>query len=163
MDLSPTHDEGGRMKAKVLAAEMPAGRYYVGDPCYGVPTDRWMEWLEAADYLDEPKILLAELDGKPVIGVGTAYGDGEYPGSDGNRYPVDAGLIGAVPAELVKEEKPFGMELVIFQEAFEVRYEEENGTICLGALEIQTDPPEEDTCWNCGEEEHYCRCDEEEE
>jgi hypothetical protein len=55
---------------------MPAGRYWVGDPCYAVPSERWMEWLEAADYMNAGRYLLAELDGRSVLGIGTAYGDG---------------------------------------------------------------------------------------
>jgi len=31
-------------------ARVPAGTYWIGDPCYTIPTDEWMEWLDAADY-----------------------------------------------------------------------------------------------------------------
>lgn len=89
---------------KVIA---PAGTYWVGDPCYSVPDDRWMEWLEAAEY-DHPDRgdapLIAELDGLTVVGVSTAYGDGDYPSyslpEKGRKikFWVDAGMIGLVPA-----------------------------------------------------------------
>ena len=81
-------------KKNIESVTMPAGEYWVGDPCYSVPDARWMEWLEAADYINERRYLLAEIDGQPVLGIGTAYGDGLFPGSDGNEYAVDAGLIG---------------------------------------------------------------------
>lgn len=131
------------MKAKVLieAAQMPAGSYWVGDPCYAVPDERWMEWLEAANYMDDPRILLAELDGQPVLGVGTAYGDGEYYSETGEAFPVDAGLIGLTPAALVTEE-PSGMHLVEFKHDFTCRYDE--GKIVLGHITIDTDPPADD-------------------
>lgn len=121
---------------------MPAGRYWLGDPCYSVPDDRWMEWLKAARF-DEPdgrRFLLAELDGYPVMAIGTAHGDGEYPGSDGFSYPVDAGLIGLVPVELVPEgETPFGARTETFDSTFTCTYEEEGGVIVLGHIEIKTD------------------------
>lgn len=81
---------------------MPPGIYRLGDPCYSVPHHRWMEWLTAADYdaTPNPTNLFAEIDGRMVIGFGTAYGDGCYPGSNGFDYGVDAGLIGLVPIEV---------------------------------------------------------------
>lgn len=123
---------------------MPAGTYYVGDPCYSVPDERWMEYLEAARF-DQPegrRYLLAHLDGHPVLGIGTAYGDGEYPGSDGKYYPVDAGLIGLVPVE-VGIEDPFGVNTVTFDEPFECSYKDK-GTIVLGHIKIETGDWNED-------------------
>lgn len=124
---------------------MPAGTYWVGDPCYSVPDDRWMEWLQAARY-DQPesrRFLLAELDGYPVMAIGTAHGDGQYPGTDGFDYPVDAGLIGLVPYELVREE-PFGARLHTFDSPFTCTYEQEDGVIVLGDIEIRTSWDDED-------------------
>jgi hypothetical protein len=125
----------------VTAVKMPAGTYWVGDPCYAVPDNRWMEWLEAADYMNERRFLLAELDGHAVLGVGTAWGDGVYRGSDGNFYPVDAGLIGVVPVEVasagVREDL---MKKVTFDRDFECSYDDEDGegVIVLGDIRIKT-------------------------
>jgi hypothetical protein len=136
---------------------MPAGEYWVGDPCYAVADERWMEWLEAADYMSEPQILLAELDGKPVIGISTAYGDGEYLDEQGRSYPVDAGLIGLTPVELVTGE-PSEMHKVTFANDITCSYDD--GTINLGNISIDTDPDEtEDSCWRCGYAEHNCQCE----
>lgn len=126
----------------ITGVKMPAGKYWVGDPCYAVPDHRWMEWLESADYMNERRFLLAELDGMPTLGVGTAHGDGQYLGSDGKRYPVDAGLIGVTPAELV-EGHPGGMSLVEFENDFLCEYDED-GTITIGHITIDTDPDEDD-------------------
>lgn len=128
--------------SKITEVRMPAGDYYVGDPCYAVPNDRWMEWLEAADFMactGRDELLVAELDGKTIVGVSTAYGDGLYPGSDGGEYPVDAGLLGVTPVE-VATETPFGSRRVTFTEDFICRYDD--GTVILGSIEIDTDPEE---------------------
>jgi hypothetical protein len=121
---------------------LPAGEYWVGDPCYAIPDDRWMEWLEAADYRREPspRYLVADLDGHSCVGVGTAYGDGVFHGSDGNNYPVDAGLIGAVPVE-VCEGAPRGMHLMSFAGPFDLSYHD--GVIKVGNVAINTDPDDD--------------------
>lgn len=90
------------VKRGITEVTMPAGDYYVGDPCYTVPDHLWMTWLEAADYETE-NILAAEVAGHPVLGIGGFGGDGVYAGSDGNEYPVDAGVLGLVPAALARE------------------------------------------------------------
>lgn len=121
---------------------MPAGEYIVGDPCYAVPEARWMEWLVAADY-DKPnaRYLLAELDGLPVLGIGTAHGDGCFVGSDNNRYPVDAGLIGLVPVGLAGVTYRDDLsQRVTFERDFECSYD--GGVISLDDIEIDTDPDE---------------------
>jgi hypothetical protein len=125
------------MSFTIESVKVPAGEYYVGDPCYGVPNDRWMEWLEAANYQDEPRVLVAELDDKVVVGVTTAYGDGCYFDNSGHDFPVDAGLIGVVPVELVEDE-PFGMHRMFFTNDFVCAYD--NGEITIGHLVIDTDP-----------------------
>jgi hypothetical protein len=133
-------------RAVVGAIIMPAGKYYVGDPCYAVPNDRWMEWLEAADYENERRFLLADLDGYDCLGIGTAHGDGCYEGDDGNEYGVDAGLIGVVHEEVGKKGSTlYACQLVEFPEDFTCTYEEDEGTIVLGHIRIKTDPP----LWEC--------------
>lgn len=123
---------------------MPPGTYYIGDPCYSIPDERWMEWLHAARF-DEPesrRFLLAELDGYPVMAIGTAHGDGEYPGSDGFSYGVDAGLIGLVPYEVADPTTSSRTET--WDHPFTCTYEEEGGVIVLGDIEIKTDWDDED-------------------
>ena len=132
---------------------MPAGTYLVGDPCYsGIGGDKWDEWLTAAaDGATGDRILLADVDGRPVIGIHTWIGDGKYPGSDGNLYAVDSGMIGAVPVELgpVTTYDKNSMQTVTFDEPFECLYREESATIVIGHIEIETDPSDECDCGCC--------------
>lgn len=76
--------------------------FYIGDICYALNDDLYHKVWGAADYKDgkyaDPKT------GAEFAVAGTAYGDGEYQDNHGNRYPVDAGVIGLVPLELVEEE-----------------------------------------------------------
>lgn len=130
----------------------------MGDPCYSVPDERWIEWLEAADYMSEPDILLADIDGKPVLGISTAHGDGQYYDEEGRSYPVDAGLIGLVPVELAEGE-PSGAHRVTFTS--DILCETYEGKIVLGHITIDTDPDEDDMCYECGYSEWNCHCEEE--
>jgi hypothetical protein len=158
-----TIDRWGETHKEDRAAQvtMPAGAYWVGDPCYAVQEkndDWWQQWLEDAyggRDGNNVAVLLAEVNGMPVLGINTAYGDGVYEDQSGYDYPVDAGLIGLVPAELWKgdqlytngepdgNEAPFGMHYHEFPEPFACRYLEEGGTIQLGEITIKTDPKDD--------------------
>lgn len=79
---------------------VPAGKYFVGDPCYAVKdNDAWQDFVERM-FKDSPAgetVSGVMMNGYPVVGVGTMYGDGEYFDVNHNRsFPVDAGLIGVV-------------------------------------------------------------------
>lgn len=125
-------------KARLIStsALMPAGEYWVGDPCYSVPDERWHEWLDLAGSDNYKRVLLAELDGKPVIGINTSSGDGYYTDEQGRGYSVDAGLIGLTPVSLVTEDEPFSSHKVIFENDFECHYID--GKIVLGHITIDT-------------------------
>ena len=85
---------------------LPAGKYFIGDPCYVFSNDDdntdWHDVIELNTF-DDPEFT-AMLDGSPLAAYGTMYGDGVYgakmtgPLSLRKRlsgmYPVDAGLIG---------------------------------------------------------------------
>ena len=75
---------------------MPAGQYYFGDPCY-VINEGWSKLLEDTDFMEDFSTTERVLRAFP-----TAYGDGTYSGRvifSGNRFPVDAGLLGFVPVD----------------------------------------------------------------
>lgn len=86
---------------------LPAGRYYLGDPCYVFNNhNSWMLLLEASNYLEE----FIELNMRQglrgegwVAASNTQWGDGEYAATfHGARLGVDAGLIGVVHESIVK-------------------------------------------------------------
>jgi len=74
--------------------KIPAGTYFVGDPCYSFDK-KWAAILEQTDFFEKPVAL--DESGKPfAVAFSTAYGDGTYLDRDGRRYIVDAGLLGLV-------------------------------------------------------------------
>lgn len=138
---------------------IPAGRYVIGDPCYSVPDERWMEWLEAADYTEVGRgVLYAEIDGHHIVGVITAHGDGQYYSSEGHSLGVDAGVIGLVPESFAENNTSSELDVVEFTAPVTCRYAD--GVIHLGHIEIDTDPDDdwgydedddEEDCANCSE------------
>jgi len=79
-----------------------AGEYYLGDPCYTVPDHLWHKLLDSANYF-EANTPIGTVEGHEVLAFSTKYGDGTYRDQQGVKYPVDAGLIGLVPVELVEK------------------------------------------------------------
>ena len=82
------------MRAPQGIYKMPAGTYYVGDPCYSFNI-QWESILEQTEHFRFP-IFLDESDKPVVVAFPTAYGDGTYRDLDGTCYFVDAGLLGLV-------------------------------------------------------------------
>lgn len=77
---------------------------YLGDLCYALDDKVYHgEWgdkygFEDGAYKDDET-------GLEFAMVGTSYGDGCYPGSDGNDYPVDAGIIGVCDINLATKDE----------------------------------------------------------
>lgn len=80
--------------------------FYVGDICYVLSDNVYRDVWGKNGYSDGE--FLDPETGLKFAVAGTAWGDGFYQGSDGKAYPVDAGVIGIVPLELV--EKVRGLE-----------------------------------------------------
>jgi hypothetical protein len=138
-----------------VSRTIPAGTYFVGDPGYAFDDHGvWMELLKSADF-ESRDLLEASARGRSFVASGTAYGDGEYEDREGRRYPVDAGLIGVVPA---RGKTPWGMHRIEFPDEFTVSYED--GTIYIGTIAIETDPRFECDGLRCNTEveewEDYC-------
>ncbi len=117
---------------------LPAGRYFVGDPCYAIPDEKWMDFLEAGTFAGNAMIAFK---GGFAGCVNTEYGDGTYEGYGKytGPFPVDAGLLGAVSENLiegdVEELKNLGM-MVEFEAPFEIHRE---GTVVMvGHIAIET-------------------------
>jgi hypothetical protein len=91
---------------------LPAGTYFIGDPCYVL--GEWDKVIDDTNCFYEQEI--HKLHNMNYVGFHTAHGDGEYEGSDGKRYPVDAGLIGAVDIELVRQQGVINLDNLQFEE-----------------------------------------------
>jgi hypothetical protein len=89
------------MTVRTVAWEVgvPAGTYFLGDPCYAVPDPDWIPLLQSCGYFGarQPSSPLGKVNGYQVLAFGTAHGDGLYHDQEGRAYGVDAGMIGLVP------------------------------------------------------------------
>jgi hypothetical protein len=122
---------------------MPAGKYYVGDLCY-VMHDEWKEacslfFAGRNDHgCNDGEFNLA--DGRRFASYGTKYGDGVYHSQLGHSFPVDAGLIGCIKVEDIRESVDNILSLgaiLEFNEPFECSVDTD-GLIKIGYLEIPT-------------------------
>ena len=90
-------------EAEVATATKSAGEYWVGDPCYVVPDDIYQGiWGDKYKFKDG---IIDCGNGLSFQVHGTAWGDGEYKGSNGFIYGVDAGVLAIVPMELATKER----------------------------------------------------------
>ncbi|HNG12936.1 MAG TPA: hypothetical protein PL173_07625 [Saprospiraceae bacterium] len=83
---------------------VPAGKYFIGDPCYILKGDgEWNEIGNKTDWFEKMPDPI-EFGGRAIVwAAGTAYGDGSYKakgrfGDERHEFEcgVDAGLIGIV-------------------------------------------------------------------
>lgn len=90
------------IETKYRKVVVPAGKYFLGDPCYAVPNRLWDALLGSSKFFAHP---VGEVEGHKVLAFNTAYGDGVYEDQFQNEFPVDAGLIGLVPEALVDKDE----------------------------------------------------------
>lgn len=149
----------GEIKVEPLPSSMrngekitlPAGRYFVGDPCYTAGKDdkAWQDWCSTADFGSDD-VMAATFNGLPVVGLHTAHGDGSYRDFEGREYGVDAGLIGAVPEELIKKMNISEDDLknsghwVETKEPFVLEQGVIGGQLEIGSVTIATDAADDD-------------------
>lgn len=88
---------------KVFARIESEKGFYIGDTCY-VLSDKLYNGIWGDEYGYEDGVYQDPETGLMWAVASTAHGDGAYKGSDGSEFPVDAGTIGIVPLELVKDE-----------------------------------------------------------
>lgn len=126
---------------------VPAGDYYIGDPCYFFTHDDWggvVSGLLDGQQSECP-------NGLPVIGFGTKWGDGAYRGSDGFTYGVDAGMIGLVSVDgVTSADIGASCRRVTFDEPQECWGDD--GVLHFGPVTIDTkdEDDEDDECPHCG-------------
>jgi hypothetical protein len=125
---------------------MPAGRYYVGDLCY-VIRDR-SDWDAVCANSFPPDVVARGVDGEFNLPdgrryalFGTAYGDGTYNDAEGRRYLVDAGSIGCIRVEDIRDlddERIFweGGQIIEFPQPFEC--DSDGFVISIGSVSINT-------------------------
>ena len=98
-------DERSGMKItdEFQSVRVPAGEYYLGDPCYFFAHEDWSKVLDTCDCFERP--IGKAPGGQDVLGFGTAYGDGTFVGEDGFEYGVDAGMIGLVSVDGITRDR----------------------------------------------------------
>lgn len=138
---------------------MPAGKYYIGDLCYVMTDDEWDEFCSLTikgNQCFDGEFQFA--DGRKFATYGTKWGDGEYSDQYGNRYSVDAGLIGCIRIEDIRANKYEDISELGAIVEFETDFVTDGGrddpnwegTIQFGRIAIETgDDP------NSYEEEDY--------
>jgi len=135
------------MKIKSVDVIVPAGSYVLGDPCYAVPDEKWDELLESCNYFQSPIGYICFDDFRVnktfILGFPTRWGDGEYHGNNGKSYPVDAGLIGLVPVDIV-EDLDAHKEFIVTFSKDTLCTNDGSGELHFGGISIETDPQEEE-------------------
>jgi hypothetical protein len=139
------------MQIKKVEVIVPKGIYVIGDPCSAVPNDDWDDLLASCNYFQSPigYVRRGFTDKVFVLAFGTKWGDGCYAGSDGHEYPVDAGLLGLVPVEIVEElvdhDGDYDGVIVKFDRDT-LCIDDGSGKLKFGHITIDTDPedPEEE-------------------
>ena len=133
---------------------MPKGKYYIGDLCYVMADD---EWLDICDItIQGTRVLEGEFqlkDGRRFAMYSTAYGDGVYYDEYGHSYSVDSGSIGCILLDDIKYVDNFDQFLDVgaileFDEDFVTvggRGESDwEGMIQFGHVVIETTPSYEE-------------------
>ena len=135
---------------------MPAGRYYIGDPCYMWPHSKHEglpDWSDFCDMFFNGDLLKVNTPiGEFELWANTtAYGDGDYPLLLQHHLraniPVDAGMIGVIPAALFEHmvsisslEKGYDVgsmyHMIDMKEDFDVEFSGE--TFYIGNYSIYT-------------------------
>lgn len=149
------------MKRKVYAEISSEKGFYIGDVCYAMKEefyrDVWGDQLGFEDGCHE----VPEYRLKFAV-CSTYYGDGEYRGTNGVVFPVDAGNIGVVPLEMCSEHKlkSEGYEDcgVIVEQPGTVFYTADDGVFEIdlpggSSFSINTRCEEDDDCYDDEEDE----------
>jgi hypothetical protein len=134
-----------------MSQKLPAGKYYLGDPCYVIDDTLWDEFL-GLFWEQKPRGGIFTFCGYECCAFYTRYGDGQYELEPyGGWLPVDAGMIGAIPIDLCTRSSGHqNGERVVFD--VPVECEERDGRLCFGEFYVETgdagDGP--DYCQECG-------------
>ena len=106
--------------------------FFIGDICYVLSDEVYSKnWGEINKYKDGSFVA----NGCEYAVAGTKHGDGYYADQCGNGYPVDAGVIGCVSAELCNKIK-FGenTDLGFFVKGDRAEYYAEDGDFVINVF-----------------------------
>jgi len=157
-----THLKEAYKPEEVVATTFEPGVYYFGDICYVMKDEMYHGfWGDKCDFNDG---VYDSPEGKFAV-AGTAYGDGEYKGSDGIRYGVDAGVLGIVPESMWKVDRKEAESMGrVFDVQNNLRFEAENGEFSVNTdgrrVVVNTRDGDEEEGED--EEEYYANIDNEE-
>lgn len=106
---------------KELTFTAPPGKYYIGDLCYALYDNIYDvvfggRGFSSGIYTKGSSFFMVD---------GTAYGDGDYEGSDGYHYSVDAGIIGICTEDMINPSNPSwktGGKIHTFTKPVEIRF-----------------------------------------
>ncbi len=119
---------------------LQSGTYYLADPCYVIPDEDWLPWLEACDFTNQDT-LIGTVPGKEIDAVGfrTAHGDGMYAFEGQNtkswkqdewttilELGVDSGMIGFVSSVGVTPESMMFVEKITLESPTTITYRDGN-------------------------------------
>lgn len=111
----------------------PAGKYYVGDLCYALNEDIYDKVYGGQGYEDGH--YSSDLGQFMMYGTG---GDGEFKGSDGYGYPVDAGHIGIASIACCNPEKDiYGGKVFSFDKPVECNFNDTAFTFYSGNFHLR--------------------------
>ena len=94
-----------------ISKTLPAGVYYIGDPCYVIDDDEWNDFLDifwdVEDKIYEPDFIYKD---RLLFCHGTRHGDGFFPVcnmpfSGSTWLDVDAGMLACLPIALVASDQ----------------------------------------------------------
>ena len=122
---------------------MAPGNYIIGDPCYVIDIQNAPGNTDWADFINgiNEQTGVVEYKGHHGVVYHTKYGDGHYRDNQHHQFPVDSGMIGAVPVAALQDLDPLystpptNTEMT-FDQPFQCR-KDPDGTIHFGDIAIQ--------------------------
>lgn len=127
----------GIVKTVEYFVTMPAGEYYITDPCYCFESKTWDELGNLTNWWQDKEKPVFEFRGKPLLSFSTKWGDGCFTDQQGFEYGVDAGMIGLVHIEIADKVPPENMSRkATFLRPF--RCTIDDGVLRFGDIKIDT-------------------------
>lgn len=121
--------------------QLPRGEYYIGDLSYVFPNDVFLEKLEQSEH--GRKIGIFHHGSVQYAELQTMNGDGAYLDHERNEYLVDTGSIGCFPVSKMTRQQRSEIKglghIHSFEDAFDICYNADEGSIVFGEVHIETD------------------------